>query len=283
MEKLKAIISLQPRPAHPEDSPYSLELRNLEVRFGARLALEDLSFKVEPGLRVAVVGPNGAGKSTLFNVLAGVLPASAGRVLVHGHDPAQHVCIAYVTQSHQVEWDFPVNVREVVMMGRAGLIGLLRRPDKQDWQRAEECLELVKMNHLAHRQIGELSGGQKQRMFIARALAQEADLMLMDEPLAGLDVQSQEHVFRVLDDLREQAVTVLFATHDLNLAEKHFDRMVLLNRHLVAFGRPQEVLTTDNLSAAYGGRVQVVETDQGAILVGDMGGHHEHTEEGPHG
>ena len=268
---------------HHAESPYSLELKNLEAKFGSRVALQDLSFRIEPGLRVAVVGPNGAGKSTLFNVLAGVLPASGGRVLVHGHDPSQHVCIAYVTQSHQVDWSFPVTVREVVMMGRVGMLGLLRRPAKADWQRVGESLELVKLNNLAHRQIGELSGGQKQRMFIARALAQEADLMLMDEPMAGLDVQSQEHVFSVLDDLRTQGVTVLFATHDLTLASTQFDRMLLLNRRLVAYGRPAEVLTAENLSAAYGGLVQTVETDQGPVLVGDIGGHHEHTEEGPHG
>jgi ABC-type Mn2+/Zn2+ transport system ATPase subunit len=283
MQRFKSIISSPQQPAHSEDSRFALELRHLEVKFNGQKALQDLSFKVESGMRVAVVGPNGAGKSTLFNVLAGVLPASVGNVLVHGHDPAQHVCIAYVTQSHQVDWGFPITVREVVMMGRAGLLGLFRRPTSLDWQRVGESLALVKMEHHAERQIGELSGGQKQRMFIARALAQEADVMLMDEALAGLDLHSQEHVFAVLDDLKTQDVTVLFATHDLNLAGAQFDRLILLNRRLVAYGPPNEVLTAENLSRAYGGLVQMVETNQGTVMVGDMGGHHEHSEEGPHG
>jgi manganese/iron transport system ATP-binding protein len=263
-------------PRRHHDSHYALELSGVSVRYGTRTALDNVSLHIEPGRRVAVVGPNGAGKSTLFNLLAGVLSPDRGRVLVHGHRPERHVCIAYVTQSSQVDWNFPVSVRDVVMMGRVGEIGLLRQPAAPDRQLVQSSLEQVEMGHLAGRQIGELSGGQQQRMFIARALAQQADLMLLDEPLAGLDLKSQDKIFSLLDTLRERRVTVLFATHDLNLARERFERILLLNRVMVAYGAPDEVLTSANLSAAYGGHMQVLDTAEGPIAIGDMGGHHEH-------
>lgn len=261
---------------HNGESSYALELKAVSVRYGTRTALDDVSLAVEPGRRVAVVGPNGAGKSTLFNLLAGVLAPDRGRVLIHGHRPERHVCIAYVTQSSRVDWNFPVSVWDVVMMGRVGEIGLLRRPSAADRHLVQASLEQVEMAHLAQRQIGELSGGQKQRMFIARALAQQADLMLLDEPLAGLDLNSQDKIFSLLDTLSTQQVTVLFATHDLNLARERFERILLLNRKLVAYGAPDEVLTTANLSEAYGGHMQVLETAEGPVAIGDMGGHHDH-------
>jgi ABC-type Mn2+/Zn2+ transport system ATPase subunit len=267
---------------HPE-SGQALQLRKLSLRFNGLTVLEDLSLQVEPGLRVAVVGPNGAGKSTLFNVLAGLLPPSSGEVRVHGHLPAQYLCLAYVPQSSLMDWDFPVSVRDVVMMGRVGLIGLLRWPDRRDQQQVERSLERVQLSDLANRQISQISGGQKQRMLIARALAQEADLLLLDEPLAGLDIPSQEQILKILADLKLQGITVLVATHDLELAGDHFDRILLLNRKLIAYGTRSEVLTVENLGLAYGGHMQVVDTKQGPIWIGDIGGHHGHDVEGRHG
>jgi manganese/iron transport system ATP-binding protein len=267
---------------HPVDSP-SLELRGISVRFGSVSALENLSLQIEKGLRVAVVGPNGAGKSTLFNLIAGVLSPSAGDMLVHGHSPSRHTCIAYVTQSNPIDWNFPVSVRDVVMMGRAGRLGLLRRPRAGDQELVRQSLNTVGMGAFADRQIGELSGGQKQRMFIARALAQEADVVLLDEPLAGLDVPAQEQILQILEDLKTRGVTVLFATHDLELAAEHFDRILLLNRKLIAYGKQADVLTANNLTAAYGGHMQAIETSEGRILIGDSGGHHGHEEGGRHG
>jgi manganese/iron transport system ATP-binding protein len=213
---------------------FALELRQLRVQFNGRPALEDLSLQIEPGLRVAVVGPNGAGKSTLFNVLAGALVPSAGEARVHGHLPAQYLCLAYVPQSSLIDWHFPVSVDDVVMMGRAGRLGMLRWPTSQDRRLVHESLERVGMAQFAHRPINELSGGQKQRMFIARALAQQADLLLLDEPLAGLDIPSQEQILQILDTLHDQGITVLVATHDLDLAAEHFDRILLLNQKLIA-------------------------------------------------
>lgn len=278
----KGIDSGQLFSAHTGAEP-AIELHNLSVRFDGFLALEDISLNVDSGLRVAVVGPNGAGKSTLFNVLAGILPATAGQVFIHGHLPTQHLCLAYVPQSSHVDWNFPVNVEEVVMMGRIAQIGLFRQPRRADWEQVRSNLDRVNLISLGKRQISELSGGQKQRMFIARALAQEADLILLDEPLAGLDIPSQDQIFAILDQLKNQGITVLFATHDLELAAEHFDRILLLNRRLVAYGSKDQVLTAANLTQAFGGHLQMIETTEGKLTITDSGGHHGHEVEGRHG
>ncbi len=232
---------------------------------------------------MAVVGPNGAGKSTLFNILAGVLSPASGMVHIHGHEPAQYLCLAYVPQSNQVDWNFPVSVQDVAMMGRIGRIGLFHWASVEDRRHVQESLERVQLSDLAQRQISQLSGGQKQRMFIARALAQQAELLLLDEPLAGLDLPSQEQILDILDELKKQGITILFATHDLELASGHFDRILLLNRRLIAYGDRKTVLSAKNLSLAYGGTMQAIETDQGKFLIGDSGGHHPHDVEGRHG
>jgi ABC-type Mn2+/Zn2+ transport system ATPase subunit len=255
----------------------------LSVRYEARWAIKNISLQIENGLRVAVVGPNGAGKSTLFHVLSGVLSPTSGEAKIHGHLPTKHLCTSYVPQSREIDWSFPVCVADVVMMGRTGMLGLLRRPGSDDKEIVAASLSRAGITHLADRQISELSGGQKQRMFIARALAQEADLMLLDEPLAGLDLPSQEKVFSILDELKESGVTVLFATHDLGLASEHFDRILLLNHEVVAYGNKDEVFTAKNLSTAFGGHLQSVDTVDGLAIIGDMGGHHAHDEAGPHG
>ena len=166
--------------------------------------------------------------------------------------PAGHLCIAYVPQRTQVDWRFPVTVEDVVMMGRVGQIGLLRRPGRGDWAATRAALARVGAAALAHKQIGALSGGQQQRVFLARALAQEAELVLLDEPLNGLDAPSQEAILGLLDDLRRDGVTVLLATHDLDLAAERFDRIMLLNRRIIAFESPTVALRAENLLRAYG-------------------------------
>jgi manganese/iron transport system ATP-binding protein len=254
--------------SHDLEAPI-LELSDVSVRYDGRPALEDFSFRLEQGERVAVVGPNGAGKTTLFKVIAGVLEPSTGEIGVAGHCPGGHVCIGYVPQRNQIDWDFPVTVFDVVMMGRVGRLGLLRRPGRRDREQVEQSLATVGLQELAGRQIGQLSGGQQQRMFIARALAQEAELMLMDEPLTGLDVPAQEQIFHILDVLREQAVTVMVATHDLNVAAEYFDRVMLLNHRLLGLGRPVDVLTTHLLQEAYGGHLRLVETENGQLILSD--------------
>ena len=246
-----------------------LETRSLTVRYDGVLALEDISLRLNTGERVAVIGPNGAGKSTLFKVIAGVLPASSGEVKIAGQSPGGHICIAYLPQRSQVDWNFPVNVTDVVMMGRIGKLGLLRWPRPRDWELVRQCLEVVKLTELAGRQISELSGGQQQRMFIARALAQEAELMLMDEPFTGLDVNSQEDILNILDDLQQRGVTIMASTHDLNLAGEHFDRVVLINRRVLGMGLPEQVFTTERLMQAYGGHLRVIQTEKEILALGD--------------
>jgi len=250
---------------HQTEAP-TLEVSGVTVRYNGMHALDDVSFQLTQGERVAVVGPNGAGKSTLFQVIAGVLHPTKGEIKVYGHGPGGHICIAYVPQRSQVDWTFPVNVVDVVMMGRIGKLGLFRWPQRRDWDYVHECLDIVGMANFASRQIGELSGGQQQRIFIARALAQEAELMLMDEPLTGLDVPSQESIFATLDELRQRDVTVMVATHDLNLAAERFDRLMLLNHRLIGFGQPGQVFTPEHLTQAYGGQMHLIETDDGDVM-----------------
>jgi len=247
--------TMYPNTQHQPNQPI-LDVQNLSVRYNGRQALENVTFQLHPGERVAVVGPNGAGKSTLFKVVSGVLPPSSGEVKIFGTRPRGHICIAYIPQRSQVDWNFPVNVADVVMMGRSAKLGPLNWPHKQDWEHVHRALETVDLSNLASRQISQLSGGQQQRMFIARALAQEAELMLMDEPLTGLDTPAQEGLLDLLDTLRDQKVTVMVATHDLEQASQHFDRILLLNHRIVAFGLPDEVLQTKNLLSAYGGRLR---------------------------
>jgi manganese/iron transport system ATP-binding protein len=218
---------------------------------------------------VAVVGPNGAGKSTLFKAVAGLLEPNEGEVRVFGHRPLGHICIAYVPQRSQVDWSFPATVQDVVMMGRVGALGLLRYPRRADRELVAACLEVVGLAALAKRQIGHLSGGQQQRMFIARALAMKAELMLLDEPLAALDLVSQEEVLGLLDRLTERHVTVLVALHDLNIAAGRFSRAALINHRLVGFGPPTEVFSSENLWTAYGAGAGVIPTAKGAVFVGD--------------
>ena len=247
--------------------------RALGARYDSDLALQDLTFEVQAGQRVAVVGPNGAGKTTLFKVIAGILDPTHGSIAIHGHGPGKHVCVGYVPQRTQVDLKFPVTVREVVMMGRVRDIGLLRWPSREDWQKVEAALKRVGMAAERDRRIEEISTGQQQRMLLAQAVAQEAQLVLLDEPLSGVDMPSQEAIFEILDDLRRDGVTVLVATHDLNLAAERFDQVMLLNRRIIAFDSPEQAFTRAALEAAYGGHLHVIERGERLALLADT--HHE--------
>jgi len=270
---------MYPHTHHQPDQPI-LDVQHVSVDYEARGALEDVSFHLHVGERVAVVGPNGAGKSTLFKVVAGVLPPTSGSVRVYGSGPGGHVCIAYLPQRSVVDWRFPVSVADVVMMGRIAKLGFLGYPKKRDWDFVHAALETVSMLDLAKRQIGELSGGQQQRMFIARALAQEAELMLMDEPLTGLDTPSQEGLLALLVKLQKESVTVMVATHDLEQAAQHFDRIMLLNHRVLAFGEAQQVLQPEKLLQAYGAKVRVVDGQPNLAALDEpcCEGEHEHVD-----
>jgi len=267
LQKTSKHLSRQRQP-HLRDEPI-LRAEGLGVYYESGPALEDITFDLKVGERLAVVGPNGAGKSTLLKVIAGVLQPTKGRVQIFGNEPGGHICIAYITQRSQVDWSFPVTVADVVMMGRVGQLGLFRNPRSRDWELVKQSLEVVRMDHLAKRQINQLSGGQQQRMFIARALAQEAELMLLDEPLTGLDATSQEETFELLDDLNKKNVTIVISLHDLKIAAQQFNRVMLLNREMLDVGSPKGVLTPENLLRAYGGHIHLVPTEEGMLALGD--------------
>jgi manganese/iron transport system ATP-binding protein len=251
-----------------------LQVSNLTVRYNGTHALEGVSFTVHAGERVAIVGPNGAGKSTLFKALVGLLHPTRGTMETNGAE------FGYVTQRSAVDWSFPVTVHDVVMMGRIVKMGWLRWQRPSDREIVQRCLAQVGMLDYASRQIRELSGGQQQRVFIARALAQEATILLMDEPFAGVDAPSQEAILEIIERLHGQGVTILVSTHDLNLAVERFDRLALLNRQLIAYGPPQQAVTPETLAAAYGGQALWRGEDY-AMVLGDIGccgevGDHDH-------
>jgi manganese/iron transport system ATP-binding protein len=244
-----------------------LELRGVSVAYGNRSALDDVWLTVPHGAQVAVVGPNGAGKSTLFKALVGLLPLRSGSVLIHGRPSGEYRdSIAYVPQREEVDWRFPVTVFDVVAMGRYGRGKWLRRLTHQDRVIVGDCLARLEISDLAKRPIGELSGGQQRRAFLARALAQEPHVLLLDEPFTGVDLSTREATLDLLAELRDRSVTVLASTHDLDLAAGRFDQVILLNRRLVGSGSPQEVFSEENLLAAFGGQMVVVD---GKVIVVD--------------
>jgi manganese/iron transport system ATP-binding protein len=253
------------RARHDADRPV-LEVRDLTVDLEGVIALEDVSFTLQRADGVAVVGPNGAGKSTLFRAIAGVLDRYRGRITVYGSEPGGHTCIAFVPQASRVDWSFPVSVLDAVMMGRTRRIGWVRRPRRADRALVYQCLEMVNLEDLADRLLGELSGGQKQRVFIARALAQEAEIVLLDEPFTGLDVKSRHDIHAILASLTARGVTLMVSTHDLEEAAERFARVMLLNRRLLAFGGRGEVLSPDLMLATFGDRVRLGAGAEATVL-----------------
>ena len=239
--------------------PAHLDLQGVSVAYNGHLALDNLTLRVLHGDKVALVGPNGAGKTTLFKAMLGLIPLRSGSIRIHDVPMGVHTdCIAYIPQREEVDWRFPVNVEDVVMMGRYGHLGWLRRPGQHDRAIVARCLEQMDIAGLAHRTISDLSGGQQQRVFLARALAQEPHILLMDEPFTGVDASTQEATLGLLDQLQEQKVTIIISTHDLNLAAERFSQVLLLNHKLIAFGKPQEVFTPERLHSAFAEHMLVV-------------------------
>jgi ABC-type Mn2+/Zn2+ transport system ATPase subunit len=237
-----------------------LQIESITVSYNGNYALHDVTLHVPHGARVAVVGPNGAGKSTLFKALVGLLPLQQGRILIHGRPLGHHHDeVAYVPQREEVDWHFPVTVADVVMMGRYGRLGWLSRPGDHDRAVVRRCLEQMSIADLEQLSIGELSGGQQQRVFLARALAQEPHILLMDEPFTGVDLSTREASLALLDQLQAQGVTVMVSTHDLNLAAARFEQVALLNRRLIAYGPAGQVFTTQAVTEAFGGQALFLE------------------------
>lgn len=219
-------------------------------------ALTDASFAIPQGTITALVGVNGAGKSTLFKAIMGFVPVARGTIRLLGlsvRDALRQRLVAYVPQSEEVDWSFPVLVEDVVMMGRYGHMGLLRRPSATDRARVDEALARVGLSDLRHRQIGELSGGQKKRVFLARALAQEGRIILLDEPFTGVDVTTEEQIIALLRDLRDQGHVMLVSTHNLGTVPDFCDRTILVKGTVLAHGPTETTFTRANLERAFGG------------------------------
>lgn len=246
----------------------AVELRNVTVSYDRKPAIRSVSVDLPAGERIAIVGPNGAGKSTLIKAVVGLVAMDSGQIRVHG-EPIERVRqrVAYVPQRGVIDWDFPVLVRDVVIMGRFGRIGWFRRPGKADRSIAADALERVGMTEFAERQIGQLSGGQQQRVFVARALAQEADVLLLDEPFVGVDAATEGAIFGLLDDARGEGKTVVVVNHDLGAVSRHFELVLLLNGRVVAFGPPEQVLLPDTLRRTYGGRLTMLETADQVVVM----------------
>ncbi len=232
------------------DEPMALEVRDLWTGYNGGPVLEGVTFAIERGCLAGLVGPNGSGKSTLLRTILGLQRAWRGQVLVFGA-PADRRRLGYTPQTEAVDWSFPITVFEVALMGRYGLLGPLRRPGRRDRQMAWQALERVGMADKARRRIQELSGGEQRRTLIARALVQEADLLLLDEPFAGLDAPVQHDLLHLFQQLAGEGKTLLVATHDLSCVATHFDHAVFLNRRVVAFGPLHEVLREDVLQRTY--------------------------------
>ncbi|MEZ2275804.1 MAG: metal ABC transporter ATP-binding protein [Microcoleus sp.] len=235
-----------------------IDIENVTVAYHGKVALHSASLQLKAGTICGLVGMNGAGKSTLFKAIMGFVHPNTGRILINGLPISQvqkRNLVAYVPQSEEVDWNFPVNVYDVVMMGRYGYMNLLRIPRAIDKQAVRESLERVEMWDMRDRQIGELSGGQKKRTFFARALAQQGTVLLLDEPFAGVDIKTEKMMINLLMELRQTGHTILVSTHDLESITTFCDQVVLINRSILAYGNTSEVFTEENLSRTFGGSV----------------------------
>lgn len=236
----------------------AIEVANLTVSFGPRPALLDVSITIEQGLLVGVIGPNGAGKSTLIKAILGFVKPDFGTVKILG-SPADKAkgSVAYVPQRGAVDWDYPITVSEVAMMGRYGHVPWWRDPGSEDWRVVDQSLDMVRMSEFRDRQIGQLSGGQQQRVFMARALAQGADVLLLDEPFAGVDAATERAILDVLNRAKAAGRTLVVVHHDLATAAEYFDRLLLIKQRLYAYGPPQAVLNPALLSEVYEGTLKI--------------------------
>ena len=228
----------------------SITVEDITVERGGHVALTGITFDIGPGTLMGILGPNGAGKSTLFEAIAGLLPVAHGKLRLSGTERSG--ALAYVPQRDSINWRFPATVHDVVMMGRGNSMGWFRRPGRQDRKMVRECLDRVNLWEQRSAMVTQLSGGQRQRVFIARALAQEATILLMDEAFSGVDVAAQEDIVEVLQSLRDEGRIVIISTHDLTNIAERFDRILCINHHMCAFGPPEEAFTPEVLEELYG-------------------------------
>jgi manganese transport system ATP-binding protein len=227
-------------------------VKDLFVSYQGNQVVQNVSFDIDKGKIVGIIGPNGAGKSTLMKAILDLIPNDKGYVRILGENirsARKHV--TYVPQRSDIDWDFPITVLDVVLIGTYPSLGMIKRPRREHRDWAFECLKKVGMEEFKNRQIGELSGGQQQRVFLARALAQKAEIFFLDEPFVGIDVTSEEMIIKILRELRKEGKTIIVVHHDLSKAESYFDELLLLNKSLIHYGEVQQVLEPTVMSKAY--------------------------------
>lgn len=243
-----------------------IEIRNLNVDYFGNSALENVNIDIPFGYTIGIIGPNGAGKSTFIKSLLEVIKKRSGTVMVEGKDISEYKRkIAYVPQKNDIDLTFPITVKDTVLTGTYPNLRIFQRPGKKERQRVEECMAMVDISDLANKQISNLSGGQLQRVFIARALAQKADVFFLDEPFVGIDLVSEKIIVKLLKQLREEGKTILIVHHDLHEVEEYFDKVIILNKKLIAFGDVKDTFTADNILNAYGASL-------GNLVIKGMGG-----------
>lgn len=248
-----------------------IEVHDMTVAYHKKPVLWDIDLTVPEGKLIGIIGPNGAGKSTLIKAILGLIPKASGWVQIYG-SPFEEMrsMIGYVPQRESVDWDFPVNVQDVVQMGLYRQLGWIKRPGKKHLQLALESLERVGMADFSNRQISQLSGGQQQRVFLARALAQDARIYLMDEPFAGVDVATEKAIITLLNELKSRGKTVLVVHHDLQTISEYFDHLLMMNMRVIANGPVDQVFTKENLQRTYGGKLTIL--TEAAEKIGQAGG-----------
>jgi len=243
----------------------SIQVENLTVDYNGKVALHGANLHLGAGAIAGLVGMNGSGKSTLFKAIMGFVAPSSGQVLINNlpiRRAQKQGLVAYIPQSEEVDWNFPVSVHDVVMMGRYGYMNFLRIPSKRDRQVVKDSLTKVQMWDYRDRQIGELSGGQKKRAFLARALAQQGTVMLLDEPFTGVDVKTEKAIIELLLELKNLGHTILISTHDLNSISTFCDQVVFINQTILAYGATQDIFTQENLARTFGEIIPNIKTDR---------------------
>ena len=238
----------------------TIKVKNLSVSYYGNEVVKNISFSFDTGNLIGIIGPNGAGKSTLMKAVLGLIPKESGTVEICG-EPLDHVRkkIAYVPQRSNIDWDFPIVVKDTVLLGTFPNLGLFRRPKRKDKALAAQCLEKVGMQNFSNRQIAELSGGQQQRVFLARALAQKADFFFLDEPFVGIDVASEEVIINILKDLRNAGKTIFVVHHDLSKVENYFDDLILINKELYGAGPVRKVFQTENMERCFNMKIALTQ------------------------
>lgn len=237
----------------------AISIKGLSVSYDRKTVLTNIYMDMEAGQLYGVLGPNGAGKSTLFKAILGLISVNTGQVLINGQSiENQRKKMVYIPQKGEIDWQFPATVMDVVMMGRYPFKRILQRLNGQDKNIAMQALRDMGIDHLRDRQIGELSGGQQQRVFIARALCQQADIFLMDEPFVGVDIKTEQKIVDILKKLRNEGKTILVIHHDLSKVTDYFDKVILLNQWLVAYGDTEVAFTEENINRAYRGQLNIL-------------------------